>query len=499
MNTKMITITGLALVLGLAGGAGLMSLMGNSSGDMTGPDEPQILYWVAPMDPDFRRDGPGQSPMGMDLIPVYEEAGSEGDDADSLRISPAVENNIGVRTDQARLQHIHQTLNTVGYVRPVDPLTSVVDVRTEGWIEDLPVSAVGDVVEVGDLLFRMYSPAIATAEAEFLQATRIGRESLSQAARSRLVALGVSQSQINQIARRGQPSNLVDVYARQGGVVTALAVREGAYVRPGGHVMTITDLETVWVVADVFETSARQVVVGDDVVMQSSSYPGRDWMGEVEYVYPIVDPQTRTVPVRMRFENADGALRPDMYVNVEIATQPRHGVLVVPREAVIRTGQSERVILAEGEGRFRPAQIVTGQETAEFVEILSGLEEGEQIVVSGQFLIDSEASLRGVMLRMSEPGEVEDTHSQMAPTDVSGTGVVESLMVGHGMIDITHEPIAALDWPAMTMSFLTLEGVDLSHVSVGETVSFTLALNDAGQWRIASIQTADTDNIGDRP
>ena len=499
MNNKMITIIGLTLVLGLAGGAGLMSLFSPSQGGMDASSEPEILYWVAPMDPNFRRDSPGQSPMGMDLIPVYGGEGGSEEDENTVRISPAVENNIGVRTDLVRRQDFHQALSTVGYVQPVDPLTSVVDVRSEGWIEQLHVSAVGDAVEAGDLLFRMYSPAIATAEAEFLQASRIGRDSLSQAARSRLLALGVSNAQINQIARRGSPSNLVDVRARQSGVVIAIQVREGAFIRPGGPVMTIADLGSVWVLADVFEGAAQRVSIGDSVRMQSSSFPGRDWEGEVEYVYPMIDPDSRTIPVRIRFENADGALRPDMYVNVSIVTEPRSHVLVVPREAVIRTGSSERVIIAEGEGRYRPAQIVTGQEAGEFVEIISGLSDGERIVVSSQFLIDSEASLQGVMLRMSPPGEVGMDMPSAEPLSVMAVGEVQSLMAGHGMIDIIHEPIPELDWPTMTMSFLTLDGVDLSSIAAGQSVSFKLVRNENDEWRISEISELDHDQMGDRP
>ena len=210
--------------------------------------------------------------------------------------------------------------------------------------------------------------------------------------------------------------------------------------------MTISDLGTVWVIADVFEDDAQRVQTGDQARLETRSLPGRQWVGEVEYVYPTVNPQTRSVPVRIRLDNADGALRPDMYLNVAIETERRANVLQIPLEAVIRTGRSERVILAEGDGRFRPASIVTGAESGGMVEVLSGLAAGERIVVSSQFLLDSEASIQGAMLRMSPPGAV--IHEPVppgddVPMDIRTSGTVLSLMAGHGMIEIEHPAIPA--------------------------------------------------------
>jgi len=482
MSPRNIVLLAVVLLTGIilgVFGAGLLG--GNSEGGGSG--DPEILYWVAPMDPNFRRDEPGKSPMGMDLVPVL--AGDEPADTSTVMISPSVENNIGVRTALAERGRFVQELNTVGYVKPVDDLTSVVDVRAQGWIEDLRVAAVGDVVEQGDLLFRMYSPEIVTAQTEFLQAVRVGREGLMSAARSRLQALGVGNAQISAIARGGQTRRLVDVYAPRTGVVLEMNVREGAHAHPSMVVMTIADLREVWVIADLFEDDAGAVAQDQSVHMRSPVQRGRMWHGRVEYVYPTVDAVSRSIPVRMRFENADGALRPEAFVNLRIEIDPRDGVLTVPNEAVIRTGQSERVILALGDGRYQPARVTTGPQAQGRVEILSGLAEAERVVVSSQFLIDSEASLQGATLRMS-PAEEE-----VPPPDVvQGRGVVDALMVSHSMIDITHEPIPALDWPVMSMSFFTFDGVSLDGLSVGETIDFTLRQNADGQWRIASISEA---------
>ncbi len=467
--------------------ASFLNADGSGSSDST---EPRVLYWQAPMDPSFRSDTPGKSPMGMDLIPVYE--GEEADPDGAVLISPAVENNIGVRTAQVARADFYHTVSSVGYVRPDEDQTSVVDVRAEGWIEELPVAAVGDVVSAGDLLFRMYSPEIATAQAEYLQALRIGRDTLTSASRSRLMALGVTRDQISRIARTGNAGELVEVRAGQDGVVIAVAVREGSHVRPGTQLMTISDLSSVWILVDVFEDDALMVSPGQDVHIRSTSDPSRTWHGEVEYVYPTVDPQSRSVPVRIRSSNADGALRPETYVNVAIDTEPHVQALTIPREAVIRGGQSDRVIIAGGEGRYRPARVETGMESDGRIEILAGLAEGERIVVSSQFLIDSEASLQGAALRMSPPGAVdEDAGIQL--DQAQGQGVIVSLMAGHGMIDLEHDPIDELGWPAMSMSFLALEGVDLSDFTVGQAVTFELQRNEEGEWRISAIMARDMD------
>jgi len=483
MTLRTILLGTSTLLAGIALGALGMSLVGGSDIAATS-DEREILYWVAPMDPNFRQDEPGRSPMGMDLIPVY--AGSEPTDDSTITISSAVENNIGVRTANVTRGRFAEDLATVGYVRPIDDLASVVDVRAQGWIEDLRIAAVGDVVEAGDLLFRMYSPEIVTAQSEFLQAVNVSRPGLVAAAGSRLRALGVNQAQIDSIAQRGTPQRLVDVYAPRTGVVLEMNVREGAHAHPSMVVMTIADLREVWVVADLFEDEAAAIEPGQSVRLQSRAQPGRMWHGQVEYLYPTVDPRSRSIPVRMRFANSDGALRPEAYVNVRIEASPRENVLSVPFEAVIRTGQSERVVLALGDGRYRLAQVRTGAEAGGRVEVLTGLSEGERVVVSSQFLIDSEASLQGVALRMA------GADAPAAPPEiVQGAGVVDGVMASHGMIDLTHDPIPELGWPVMSMSFFTLDAVSLDGLSEGDEVSFTLRQNDEGQWRLASIARSD--------
>ncbi|MBI1236555.1 MAG: efflux RND transporter periplasmic adaptor subunit [Alphaproteobacteria bacterium] len=487
-----------ALLLGAALGAVAMLFVRADTSAGTGQgEERRILYWVAPMDPNFRRNEPGRSPMGMELVPVYEGEEPEGSSS-FVEIDPRVVNNIGVRTARAQRAEFALTFAAVGYVQPIDENTSVVDVRAPGWIESLRVAAVGDQVALGDALFSIYAPEIATAQSEYLQALRSGRQAMIDASASRLRALGLTQGQIDALAQRGRATLQTSQFSPRSGIVTEMSVREGAYVQPGDQIMTIADLSDIWVRVDVFEDRIANISAGDTVRISTDAQPGRIWTGAVEYIYPTVDPVSRTISVRVRLENADFSLRPGMFVSARIDASPRTGVLTVPREAIIRSGQSDRVIISVGEGRFRPVRIVTGAEANDRVEILSGLEDGENVVVSGQFLIDSEASLQGVMLRMAPPGE---TAGPAAPSDLppsppiaEGTGIVDSLMPGHGMIDISHDPIEALGWPAMSMSFRTLDAVSLDNIAAGDRVRFSLTQSD-GNWRISVIEAADAHQV----
>ena len=359
--------------------------------------EKKILYWVAPMDPNYRRDGPGKSPMGMDLIPVYDEGGGA-----AVKISPAVVNNLGVRTAEAEKGRLWRRIDTVGYVDYDDNRRSHVHLRTEGWIERLYVSSEGERVKPGARLFDLYSPTLVNAQEEYLQALASNSKPLIQASRARLEALGIPAGQIERLTKERRVAQTIPTYAHQGGVVAALNVREGMYVKPDTEVMSLADLSSVWLLAEVFESQADWVKLGQPADVRLSYLPGRTWKGKVEYIYPSLDTKTRTLKVRLRFDNPDESLKPNMYAELTIYGGPKDDVVMVPREALIRTGRESRVVLAEGEGRFRPRSVVAGMESGDWVEILSGLEPGERVVTSGQFLIDSEAGLKASLARMRE-------------------------------------------------------------------------------------------------
>jgi membrane fusion protein, copper/silver efflux system len=358
-----------------------------------------VLYWVAPMDPNYRRDEPGKSPMGMDLVPVY--ANSAGSD-NLVTIDPAMRQSLGVRTAVVERGDLWRLINTVGYVAFDERKLSHLHLRTEGWIETLNVKSDGERVKKGDVLFELYSRELVNAQEEYLQAIRGNNDYLEQASRERLEALGMSKPQINQVKQNRRVYQKVRILASQDGIIDSLNVREGMYVRPDTEVLTLADLSSIWLLVDIFERQADWVAVGQPAEVRLGYLPGQLWAGEVEFVYPTIDPMTRTLQARLRFDNLDEALKPDMYANVRIYAGPTYAVLNIPREALIKTGDSQRVIVALGDGKFKAQEVNAGIESGDFVEIISGLEEGDLVVTSGQFLIDSEASLRASFGRMEE-------------------------------------------------------------------------------------------------
>ena len=366
-------------------------------------DKKEILYWVAPMDANYRRDKPGKSPMGMDLIAVYANNNAEADDsAGSISISPTVVQNLGVRTQQAELSRLWRGIDTVGYVDYDESKVSHIHLRTEGWIEKLAVESEGDRFKKGDFLFDVYSPKLVNAQEELVTALSSGNKGLIRASKERLSALGISAAQIKKLQKSRKVKQRISIYAPQDGVVSDLPVREGMFVKPSMKVMTLGDLSSVWLLAEVFERQSAWVEVGQSAEVSLSYLPGKTWQGKVEYIYPSLDPKTRTLKVRLRFENPGEQLKPNMYAHVKIFGGAKEKIIVIPLEGLIRTGREERVIIALGEGRFEARQVLAGIESGNYVEIIKGVKAGENIVISGQFLIDSEASMRGSLTRMTD-------------------------------------------------------------------------------------------------
>ena len=445
--------------------------------------EKKVLYWVAPMDANFRRDKAGKSPMGMDLVPVYDD----GEDGITVKISAAVENNMGVRTDIVKKDKLWRRIDTVGYVDFDENKISHIHLRTKGWIEKLLIKSEGERVKKGQLLFEVYSPELVNAQEEYLQALRSGHRGLSSASRERLIALGISSSQIKQLNKTRKANQYVKVFAKQDGIIAKLNIREGMFVMPTKLVMSLADLSSVWLLAEVFESQADWVKVGQSSEVRLSYLPGREWEGEVEYIYPSLDPKTRTLKVRLGFDNLDEALKPNMFANVTIYGGAKKDVVIIPREALIRTGNDERVIVSIGNGRFQPRDVKAGIESGEFIEIISGVNVGDKVVTSGQFLIDSEASLKASIARMSsanDPITGDGTTGMKADMvkskKIMGTGVVNKLMPSENKINMAHDPIPAIDWPDMIMDFNVNGDVSLDKLSNGDKVEFELEKSNNG-------------------
>lgn len=445
--------------------------------------EKKILYWVAPMDANFRRDEPGKSPMGMDLVPVYDD----GEDGITVKISPTVENNMGVRTALVKKDKLWRRIDTVGYVDFDENKISHIHLRTKGWIEKLLIKSEGERVKKGQLLFEVYSPELVNAQEEYLQALRSGHRGLSSASRERLEALGISAEQIKKLNKKRKASQYVKVFAKQDGIVAKLSIREGMFVMPQKEVMSLADLSSVWILAEVFESQADWVKQGQSSEVRLSYLPGREWEGEVEYIYPSLDPKTRTLKVRLRFDNVDEALKPNMFADVTIYGGAKREVKVIPREALIRTGNDERVIISVGEGRFQPRDVTAGIESGEYIEIIDGINIGDKVVTSGQFLIDSEASLKASIARMSSANDpisddgMADMKAEMVKSKkIMGKGVLKELMPGENKVNMAHDPISDLDWPSMVMDFRVNGDVSLKGLNKDDEVEFELEKGDDG-------------------
>ncbi|WP_126452702.1 efflux RND transporter periplasmic adaptor subunit [Sulfuriflexus mobilis] len=434
----------------------------------------QPLYWVAPMDPNFRQDGPGKSPMGMDLVPFY---GEDNDDSGAVTISPAIVQNLGVRTARVEVGKLWKRIDTVGYVDFDENMISHVHLRTDGWIDKLVVKSEGERVKKGDLLFELYSPTLVNAQDEYIQALRSNNQRLISASQDRLRALGVGNQQIDKVKKTRKAEQLIKVRASQDAIISKLSAREGMYVKPRMEVMTLADLSSIWIQVEVFERQAEWVQQGKPAEITVPYLPGRTWEGTVEYVYPSLDPRTRTLRARLRFDNPDESLKPNMFTNVTIFGGATQDVTSIPLEALIRTGEGERVIISLGEGRFAPREVVSGIESGDRIEILKGLTGNEEVVTSSQFLLDSEASIKASLNRMSEPKAemaMEDNKDGKSGKMVSGKGVLRELLPDENKINMSHDPIPALGWPDMTMDFRVAEGVSLEGLKPGQAIEFDL-------------------------
>ncbi len=439
-------------------------------------EEKKVLYYRHPHNPTTTADRPMKDEVGMDYVPVYDDGGR----GVTVKISPTVVNNMGVRSEPVERGDLSRRIETVGYVDLDEQRISHIHLRADGWVENLVVKSQGERVRRGEVLLELYSPTLVNAQQEYLQAVVSGNSTLTAASRERLIALGVSADQITELHNSGKVRQNLKIYAPQDGVVTALNIREGMYIKPATEVMTLADLSTIWVLAELFERHAAWVHPGQAADVRLSSLPGRVWGGKVEYVYPSLDPKTRTLKVRLKFGNPDEALKPNMFANITIHAQGVADALRVRREAVIRTGREERVIVYVGDGRFRSQKVTTGIESGDWIEIMAGLEGGERVVMSGQFLIDSEASLKASILRLSgqinEPEPAEVT----AAKTVTGTGIVKTIMPTRRKVNLAHDPIPEIGWPSMTMDMAVKDEVSLDVLSPGDRIEFELERRENG-------------------
>lgn len=442
------------------------------------------LYWVDTMEPTIHYPGPGKSRMGMELIPVYQDGAT---DESSVRISPAVVNNLGVRTAIVTQGTFDRRIETVGYVEPNENEISHIHTYAEGWVRRLNVKTVGEAVKKHQVVLQLYSPQLVTVQEEYLIALGSGNQSLIDASYKRLQAFHISDEQIKQLKDTRKSSELVDVYSHQDGVVSMLNIREGMHVTPNTEMMSIVDLSSIWMIAQVYEDEANWVKVGEKAEAKLSAFPDKVWDGVVEYIYPQVDQTTRTLQVRFKFNNPGGILKPNMYANISLFVEAKSDVLSIPLEALIRSSQGNRVIVKLQDGQFQARDVKIGIESGERVEILSGLKAGENVVISGQFLIDSETNLQAGLERIDSGAGDANAQQPSSQPMIIGKGIITKINPDEHTLTLKHEAIPALNWPEMTMDFSVDQNIELTQFKTGDSVQFTLKKDKDDSYDIISM------------
>lgn len=373
--------------------------------------------YVCPMHPQIVSDEAGTCPIcGMNLERVELEAQSS--EEISINVSGDMQQALALRTAPVKRGTLWKYVRTVGEVEYDQGQISHIHARVNGWIETLKVQSAGEKITKGQLLYEIYSPELINAQDDYLLALATLKQSRHSSATSdssqsyqelvrkaglRLELLGLTQQQIQHLADSGKTRYRVPFYAKQDGVVKALNVREGMYIQPQTEMMSLVDLSRVWVIADVFENQQSWLAVGQEAEISLPALNIRDIKGRVDYIYPELDPVTRSLRVRIVLDNPKAALRPNTLARVALFGGAKRQALTIPREALIQTGKANRVIIKQADNRFSVRQVKVGMQSQGKAEIISGLELGEQVVISGQFLLDSEASLKGSLLRLSSP------------------------------------------------------------------------------------------------
>ena len=414
--------------------------------------ERKILFYRSSMNPSVTSPTPAKDSMGMDYVAVY----ADNDDspvAGTVKIDPVVVQNIGVRTEEARQESMSRTIRAVGRVDFDEENMSRLHPKVEGWIEDIRIDKTGETVAKNDILLSIYSPRLVSTQQEYLLALknlaalkdspfdeiREGAQSLVRSSRERLKLLDVSEHQIRELERSRKIKKALHVHSPVAGTAIRIGSRKGQYVTPKTELYMLVDLNKVWVLADIYEYELPWVNVGDTVEMTLASVPGRTFTGELSYIYPYAEAKTRTTKVRLVFDNADLTLRPDMLADVTIEANPQENAIVIPSEAVVRSGGRTQVFVVRAPGKFEPRNIQIGIESQGQVSVISGVEAGETVVTSAQFLVDSESKLREATAKMMDTLKKKDEQIE-SPIDADAEnadehGTMEKPQADHSTMD----------------------------------------------------------------
>ena len=468
---------GAGLVTGEGGG-------GNAAGGASG-GERQILYYRNPMGLPDTSPVPKKDSMGMDYIPVY--ADDRPDDSGAVAVSPARIQTLGVKTALVEQRTVDATVRASGRIEIDERRQVVVAPRFEGWIERLHVNAVGDTVKKGQPLFTAYSPELQSTGEELRIAERLASQSAAHdplASESARRLAEATRARLRNLQVAGQSGARQVFHAPASGVVLEKMAIEGGRFVPGEALFRIADLSTVWIIADVFEHDLARVQVGQGAQVTLEAWPGRSFAARVDYLYPTLDPATRSTRVRLELDNAQGLLRPGMFAQVALAAGDASPKTVVPTSAIIDDGERRVVLIALDEGRFKPQPVKLGERGRELVEVLEGVEEGDRVVVSANFLIDSESQLKAALSNLMEADAEEHTPAPSYETE----GTLDAIDAEAGSLTLTHVEIPALSWPAMTMDFVIADPGLVKDIAPGTPVRFVFEAGEPGEYIVTGIE-----------
>jgi Cu(I)/Ag(I) efflux system membrane fusion protein len=444
----------------------------------------KLLYYRNPMGLPDTSPMPKKDPMGMDYIPVYE--GEDAASADSgIQVSAEKVQKSGVKSVVVARHVLDRALRASGRIELDERRVFTVAPKFEGWIERLHVNVTGQPVARGQALFEAYSPELVSAQREYAIASnaaaeaspdsRAAMQQLADASLARLRNWNISDAQVKTLAAGGE-SRTLTFASPVAGVVTEKKAVQGMRFMPGDALYQIADISAVWVVADVAEQDVSLVKSAGKASVRVDAYPDKTFSGTVAYIYPTLKPETRTISVRVELANPGGLLKPAMYAQVEFAVGNRGVVLAVPTSAVIDSGTRKVVVVDLGDGRFEPRPVTTGVRGDQFIEILDGVREGERVVAAGNFLIDSESNLKAALGGMDKPKAIG--HQAVGKLDA----------VDGGTVTITHEPIASLKWPAMTMEFVPANAALFADIKPGAAISFEFVERKPGEWVVTKVE-----------
>ena len=464
-----------------------------------GKKERKLLYYRNPMGLPDTSPTPKKDPMGMDYIAVYEgEDDDEPAAANQIRINTDKVQKLGVRSEAAELRRLDKVVRAAGRIEPDERRLYAISPKFEGYVERLHVNVTGQPVGKGQALFEVYSPELVSAQREYAIAAQgvealkdaggpaqDGMRQLAESSLLRLKNWDISEEQVKALAKSGETRRTMTFRSPVAGIITEKKAVQGMRFMPGEALYQIADLSSVWVVADVFEQDIGLIRSGSKATVTINAYPGKTFAGTIGYVYPTLNAQTRTVPVRVELANPGLLLKPGMFAQVELPVGAPGQVVTVPTSAVIDSGARQIVLIEQGEGRFAPREVKLGARSDQHVEVIDGVKDGERVVVAANFLIDAESNLKAALGGF---GQAAPTEGKPAAVGHQAEGTVEGIDAPAGTISLEHGPVASLKWPAMTMEFTVANASLLQGLKPGARVAVEFVERQPGEWVITALK-----------